>query len=542
MGPCSPDAMAKLMSWKDKKISRLVEHAREARAERDTLKFQLLCLTGGDAGKQRKSGDLDMKDEDNTSTYNDSEHIPSVDGDETIPASWHSGTCREEGDGPKAGTPCAQQVHPDTFRSTYRASGTVSSDEDGTTVWRRKAEMALGQLKNLQARASAAEGNARLFEGQRDSLRADRDAIEDELLSYRKKYALLQNEYSVCKTERDMLRHKEEQLAQSMAAAQESDRQSRERQEALAEEEGPVGIAALTEQARILGMHLQQAKEETASAKEEVALLKGQQAERERVGDTSCATLMAANRQLENALENALSEVVEKKAYIKDIKEKMNRILDENKTLQEAKSHLEDVAYQSEVTCATFQTEVDELRQRMAGLEEQLADGQDRIDHYENQARERTRHEWEEDEEPESSPLQDATPSGSLRHELAQREEQIGSLQEELLEEKRTVRSLHEQVLNQVMEMENLRRESMRAKTLHQELSALTREHGTLQQEYASLKQKYDAISNSRHIKDLQNEIYQLRQDNAEKEDAIMQLQGRVKMVGSHMEDNWLTG
>ena len=379
------------------------------------------------------------------------------------------------------------------------------------------------------------------MEGQRDSLRADRDAIEDELLSYRKKYAVLQNEYSVCKTERDMLRHKEEQLAESKAAVEAFERQCKEQQEIPAGEEEQVGIAALTEQLRILGMNLQQAKEETASAKEEVALLKGQQAERDQAGDMSNATLMTANRQLENALENALSEVVEKKEYIKDIKEKLDRMVDENKMLQEAKSHLEDVAYQSEVTCATFQTEMDELRQRMAGLEEQLADSQDKIAYYEEQAHETKRQQWEE--EPEFSPPQDeTTSSGSLRHELTQREEQIGSLQEELLEEKRTVRSLHEQVLNQVMEMENLRKESMHVKTLRQELNTLTQEHATLQQEYATLKQKYDALSSSRHIKDLQNEIYQLRQDNAEKEDAIMQLQGKVKMVGSHVEENWLTG
>jgi len=523
------------MSWKDKKISRLVEHAREARAERDTLKFQLLCLTGGDASKPRKSEAGD--------DGGDKTHIQDVEDtpmDETIRAGWHSRTYREGEDGP-SGMPFAEQVQPVTRKSTHRASCTVSSDEYDTTVWRRKAEMALSQLKNLQARASSAEGNARQFEGQRDALLADRDAIEDELLSYRKKYALLQNEYSVCKTERDMLRHKEEQLAESKAAAREIERQSKERQEAYAEEEGQVGIAALTEQVRILGMHLQQAKEETASAKEEVALLKGRQAERDVACDVSSETLMTANRQLENALENALSDVFEKKEYIKDIKDKLDRILDDNKKLQEAKSHLEDVAYQSEVTCATFQTEVDGLRQRMADLEEQLADAQDKISYYEDQAREGTRQGYEEPEP--SSPLEDAAPSpGSLHHELAQREEQIGSLQEELLEEKRTVRSLHEQVLNQVMEMENLRKDSMRAKTLQQELSTLTREHGTLQQDYASLKQKYDAISNSRHIKDLQNEIYQLRQDNAEKEDAIMQLEGRVKMVGSHMEENWLTG
>lgn len=487
------------MDWKDAKIARLVDAARTARMERDQMKMEMLTM----------KYELESEKENNVLGQVETPRGEEADGIEGIAVRVKS---------PPIGAPLRAGVvenggGPRSFGNSSRANvGDVDVVvEDTETLWKKKAHMSLARLKACQLRASNAESEARTLKSKFDCLQMERDSVEDELASYRKKYSELKQDAANVKFELDRLRHKQASSTACGGGDNDDDDDELHAEAAHVSQKD----ALLVEQLEKMALQLQAAKAESAILRQEVDGLKKREVDKVVESQSSAAVLIAANRDLEAALNACVEDARQKSRDLSAAAETIHSLSSENTMLHEKCKSLE----QAMQDAAASRKENEVLRQRLKETEEQLADAREKIMHMEE--------DWAN-----TSDNKDDDIVTSLRSDLLEREEQLALVEEQLHEQRKRSSSLHEQVLTQIMAIEDAKKDKIEVRRLKIDLEASN-------EECENLRVQFKRLNDKNMLRNLKKEMDDMERKLSQKDETIMLLEGQVRLL--RQNDSWLT-
>lgn len=398
--------------------------------------------------------------------------------------------------------------------------------EHGSAASRYGAEMALGQLKELHDRATKAESRSRMIQSRYDGMVMERESLERELVHCRSMYAVCKQEMAVLEVQLDRMKHKYESNASEETPTDTLDdnTQQKEEEEEKGEEStshgDDAGTLALARQIASLRAQLESVTRESEEVKSQLQESK-----------ESLESLQDTHKALEQRLEETACDAEAYRVQYQQARDALQSMTVENASLSDTISHLEDELHEIEISRASYKDDAHALEQHKKALEEQVQHSVKRIAYLEEQLT-FMNGVFDTQEQHSKADAVDDDALDDLRNELQEREEALASTQESLVEEKQRSSALHEQVLKQSMEIEDLRRDRVRAQQLQHDLHALQSVHAETLERLAHAQLQQAVRDNEQDIPPHVQEILD------EKNSTIMQLEGRLRQL--QQNDSWL--
>ncbi|KAI8110612.1 hypothetical protein M9435_002286 [Picochlorum sp. BPE23] len=390
--------------------------------------------------------------------------------------------------------------------------------EHGSAASRYGAEMALSQLKELHDRATKAESRSRMIQSRYDGLVMERESLERELVHCRSAHALCKQEMAVLEVQLDRMKHKYESNASEETSTTDTVAADAQREEeSTRNDDDDVGTLALARQIAALRAQLESVTRESDKVKGQLQETK-----------ESLESLQDTHEALERRLEETACDAEAYRVQYQQARDALQSMTEENASLSDTISHLEDEIHEIEISRASYKDDAHALEQHKKALEEQVQHSVKRIAYLEEQLTFMNGVFDTQDQHSKADTVDDDALE-DLRNELHEREQALASTQESLVEEKQRSSALHEQVLKQSMEIEDLRRDRVRAQQLQHDLHALKSVHAETLERLAHAQLQQD---NDQDIPPHVQEILD------EKNSTIMQLEGRLRQL--QQNDSWL--